>query len=91
LLHHKPANDLLRIEINGIGFHWSALSSSQALLFEAMAWYTQFPFGLERGDLSRPRAGPAPPARRTGVASGVLGQDGYGSLRHASPVDWFVA
>jgi hypothetical protein len=36
-------------------------------------------------------AGPAPRARRTGVSSGVLGQLGYGSLRHASSVDWFVA
>jgi len=36
-------------------------------------------------------AGPAPPARRTGVSPGVLGQNGYGSLRHASSVDWFIA
>jgi hypothetical protein len=37
------------------------------------------------------RAGPAPPARRTGVSSGVFGQEGYGPLRHASSVDWFIA
>src|SRR5665811_2220146 len=32
-------------------------------------------------------AGPASPVRRTGVSSGVLGQNGCGSLRHASSVD----
>ena len=67
LLHHKPANDLLRIEINGIGFHRSALCSSQALLFEAMAWYTQFPFGLERGDLSRNARGTRPQSASCGA------------------------
>jgi len=36
-------------------------------------------------------AGPAPPARRIEVSSGVFGQEGYGSLRHASSVDWFIA
>jgi hypothetical protein len=39
----------------------------------------------------RERREPAPPTRRTGVASGVLGQDGHGSRRHVSLTDRFVA
>lgn len=40
--------------------------------------------------IRRNSAGPAPPVRRTGVSSGVLEQNGYGSLRHASSVDRFI-
>jgi len=47
------------------------------------------PSGLIRkaGGSTSKRAGPVPPARRTGVSSGVFGQEGYGPLRHASSVD----
>ena len=36
-------------------------------------------------------AGPAPSIRRTESLPGVFGQNGYGSLRHASLVNWFIA
>ena len=45
-----------------------------------------------RGGAAQPEsAGPAPPARQTGVSPGVFGQDSCGSFRHASSVDWFIA
>jgi hypothetical protein len=36
-------------------------------------------------------AGPAPSIRRAGVSSGVVEWVGYGSLRHVSSVDRFIA